>query len=330
MFSSTPNHLITDGHPRIMNLHVQARSNSENLTFGIQFRKASKASLFIMTTTVDSEMIGKMIHSDCDRHHCHRGQQSPPTLAKSKTTTTSPPIISTPEVKEQLPPEFLHCGIWPPTSTPPNATERRDAPFEWDVIKKMESLSMSPKHAAPLDADEDSVNSDTGSNTSNGSEVEDSMAITPAPPLPAASCEGLSEAVAFWTISTAGSDDRGRGTGNGKAPYSVLRLFARYKDGDVNGDELQSSTRRILFDQEITAEAQARVEITDYINTLVEDGEYDQGYSCVWPLERYRRDGWTAEMTAAYAPECARFTENVREQSRARGAAEQSQRGEAS
>jgi len=60
------------------------------------------------------------------------------------------------------------------------------------------------------------------------------------------------------------------------------------------------------------------VEITEYIDSLVDHAEYEEAYACVWPLEDYRREGWAKEMVAAYLKECTVFAENVNENSRGR------------
>jgi hypothetical protein len=105
-----------------------------------------------------------------------------------------------------------------------------------------------------------------------------------------------------------------------RKPYSVLELLARHDGNSQGGDKgpTKKSARQNFFDQEITAEGQARVEITEYIDSLVDHAEYEEAYAYVWPLEDYRREGWAKEMAAAYPKECAVFVENVNEDSRRR------------
>lgn len=100
-------------------------------------------------------------------------------------------------------------------------------------------------------------------------------------------------------------------------PYSVLKLLPRLQNhslhglhqgsGSRSGSEGMAVSRQSLFDQEINAEGQARVEITSYIDSLVDRGSYEEGYGWVWPLEDYRREGWSREMVRAYPGECAAF-----------------------
>jgi hypothetical protein len=54
--------------------------------------------------------------------------------------------------------------------------------------------------------------------------------------------------------------------------------------------------------------------MADYLDTLADRGEFEEGYGCVWPLEDYRRGGWAKEMILAYPVECTEFVTKVREQ----------------
>lgn len=103
-----------------------------------------------------------------------------------------------------------------------------------------------------------------------------------------------------------------------RTPYSVLKLLARHGGGDSQRQPRQGISqfpRQNLFDQEIKAEGQARVEMTEYIDSLVDQAEYEEAYACVWPLEEYRRQGWATEMITAYPAESAAFIEGVNEPS---------------
>ena len=107
-----------------------------------------------------------------------------------------------------------------------------------------------------------------------------------------------------------------------RAPYSVLKLIARHCHSTVKQtspppamqNKKSSSLRQNLFDQEVQAESQARTEMTEYLDSLVESGDCGDWYDCVWPLEEYRRAGWSHEMVATYPSECADFVGKVTEQ----------------
>lgn len=101
-------------------------------------------------------------------------------------------------------------------------------------------------------------------------------------------------------------------------PYSVSKLLARHKSRQTYDDAPKTASQK-LFDQELKAEAQARVEITEYIDQLVDHAEYEEAYVCVWRLEEYRREGWAKEMVAAHPHESCGFIRDLnRRQSRAR------------
>ncbi|KAK5215273.1 hypothetical protein LTR47_011626 [Exophiala xenobiotica] len=131
--------------------------------------------------------------------------------------------------------------------------------------------------------------------------------------------EELSTAVSTWKINADESRQENE-IETSRKPYSVLKILARH---DGNGRRwtkgtTKKSPRQNLFDQEITAEGQARVEITEYLDSLVDHAEHEEAHACVWPLEDCRREGWAKEMVAAYPKECAVFVENVNENSRGR------------
>ncbi|KIX02220.1 uncharacterized protein Z518_08159 [Rhinocladiella mackenziei CBS 650.93] len=281
-----------------------------------------------MNTTVDAALIGKMIHSKCNRHHCRNDR-------KLLTPKSAGPPTSLPQVEERSPPEFLHCGAWPP---PPKLSKLEsegddDKIFgpDGNMTTKKELLhahtSASPSTLP--DIDESSTSSELGSNSS-----ADEMTITPVRSW-TVTWKDLSAAVNSWKVKTDGINQDENGNEKAaaalanvirtlvKAPYSVLKLLARHNGEAPSlrrpGEEVkEKSPRQYLFEQEIIAEGQARVEITEYIDTLIDHAEFEQGYECVWPLEDYRRKGWAKEMVAAYPVECAEFIQNVHEQSRGR------------
>lgn len=68
-----------------------------------------------------------------------------------------------------------------------------------------------------------------------------------------------------------------------------------------------SSQRKDLFRQELAAEAQARTEVLDFVDTLVNVGDYQEAYGWIWPLEEYRRNRWSEEMIKAFPEESQKF-----------------------
>ncbi|KIW55464.1 hypothetical protein, variant 2 [Exophiala xenobiotica] len=235
-----------------------------------------------MGSTVDSKLIQKMIHT-----------------------------------AEVSPPEFLHCGAWPPPNEPANNEDiavSKSTPSQGDQVVE----AYSPHTPLP-DIDENGSQSQesTGSEeVSSGSDDE----IHIAPPKTAnPTWEELSTAVSTWKIKADESRPEHE-IEKSRTPYSVLKLLARHDGNGQRGAKgpIKKSPRQNLFDQEITAEGQARVEITEYIDSLVDHAEYEEAYACVWPLEDYRREGWAKEMVAAYPKECTVFVENVNADSRGR------------
>lgn len=55
----------------------------------------------------------------------------------------------------------------------------------------------------------------------------------------------------------------------------------------------------------------------EYIDALVDEGEFQDAYACIWPLEEYRRNGWAEEMIFAFPKECWQFVDMVRERQKA-------------
>ncbi|EXJ63412.1 uncharacterized protein A1O5_11461 [Cladophialophora psammophila CBS 110553] len=281
-----------------------------------------------MDTTVDAKSIGKMIHVACKHHHCRKhAKQHVPEPTQLPTTA--------PRIGEEWPPEFLHCGIWPPPQKPPSEPEAeinvRPRP-KVKVPKKQGPVEVYPDNIPNIDGD----GSDSESESDGSEENEDGdQAITPAEPLTVGWTE-LSEAIDTLKIVTNGAGKDGDQNGNDhrltnvihtlvKAPYSVLKLVARHGNGEGaprRANDANKSPRKKLFDQEIVAEGQARVEIADYLDSLIDHGEYEEGYGCVWPLEDYRRAGWAKEMVAAYPVECAEFVRKVHQECHNRHQAE--------
>jgi hypothetical protein len=76
-----------------------------------------------------------------------------------------------------------------------------------------------------------------------------------------------------------------------------------------------SSQRKDVFDREIAAEAQARIEALEFVDSLVKAGNYKEAYGWIWPLEDYRQVRWSEEMIKAFPRECQEFVDSVSGQS---------------
>ncbi|KAH0848600.1 hypothetical protein FOPE_02626 [Fonsecaea pedrosoi] len=228
----------------------------------------------------------------------------------------------TPKVGEEWPPEFLHCGTWPPPQQPSES--------ESDINIAVKPKTKAPKQKAPVKVYPDNIpdiDGDGSDSDSNSDETSDDLADTPAEPVAVDSTE-LSDAIDTLKVATDDAAKSGDQNGNDKritnvihalvkAPYSVLKLVARHGNGDGSprrGNDTSKSPRKSLFDHEIVAESQARVEIADYLDSLIDHGDYEEGYGCVWPLEEYRRTGWAKEMIAAYPAESAEFVRRVHQE----------------
>ncbi|KIW86313.1 hypothetical protein Z517_01709 [Fonsecaea pedrosoi CBS 271.37] len=262
-----------------------------------------------MDTTVDVRSIGKMIHAGCKHHHCRKH-------ADGRVPESAQLPTITPKVGEEWPPEFLHCGTWPPPQQPSES--------ESDINIAVKPKTKAPKQKAPVKVYPDNIpdiDGDGSDSDSNSDETSDDVADTPAEPVAVDSTE-LSDAIDTLKVATDDAAKSGDQNGNDKrltnvihalvkAPYSVLKLVARHGNGDGSprrGNDTSKSPRKSLFDHEIVAESQARVEIADYLDSLIDHGDYEEGYGCVWPLEEYRRTGWAKEMIAAYPAESAEFS----------------------
>ncbi|KIW19492.1 hypothetical protein PV08_00064 [Exophiala spinifera] len=174
-----------------------------------------------------------------------------------------------------------------------------------------------PQHSVLPGIDEielkstDSSESVGGSYTPHNHEMRASPLSQPSKP----TWSDLAAAVNTWKINDDGSRAEGE-VEKSRTPYSVLKLLARH-GGGVDGQcrpkrgAISQSPRQNLFDREIEAEGQARVEMTEYIDSLVDRAEYEEAYACVWPLEEYRRQGWATEMVKAYPSESEAFIVGV-------------------
>ncbi|KIY04059.1 uncharacterized protein Z520_00751 [Fonsecaea multimorphosa CBS 102226] len=274
-----------------------------------------------MDTTVDVKLIGKLIHAGCKHHHCRKH-------AKEQISESTQPPTTTPKVVGEWPPEFLHCGIWPPLQEPSESESEINIPARPKIktTKRKGPVRVYPDNIPDIDGG-GSNDSESGTDVSDYDDNDD-KAATPAEPLTVGSTE-LSDAIDTLKISTEGADKDGDPNGNDKrmtnvihalvkAPYSVLKLVARHSNGDGSprrgNTDTSKSPRNKLFDQEVVAEGRARVEIADYLDSLIDHGDYEEGYGCVWPLEEYRRSGWAQEMVAAYPVESAEFVRKVHQE----------------
>lgn len=72
-------------------------------------------------TTLDSKLVGRMIHVDCNRHHCNEQHSA-------GTSHPQPPSISNPLNRDVPAPEYLHCGFWPRPLTEADVDEESHEP----------------------------------------------------------------------------------------------------------------------------------------------------------------------------------------------------------
>ena len=84
-----------------------------------------------MNTTIDREMIGRMVHSDCELHHCKD------TLAANAESSKSTTIRG----RDLGPPEFLHCGYW----VSPQTGDQKDDDQDSNCTGCTRTRSWSPK-----------------------------------------------------------------------------------------------------------------------------------------------------------------------------------------
>lgn len=129
-----------------------------------------------MDTTVDTKLVGKLIHADCSEHHCREGKGSSQTAsAKGQPRPTAPTI-------ERSPPEFLHCGFWPPLQSLAEVNKRDEAKQAPSKKYPEEPIQFYPYSIPDIDGDDS--DSETSERYKQGeSDEEDDMAITPAKPL---------------------------------------------------------------------------------------------------------------------------------------------------
>lgn len=62
----------------------------------------------------------------------------------------------------------------------------------------------------------------------------------------------------------------------------------------------------------MAAEAQARIEIVDFVDTMVNVGNYEEVYGWILPLEVYRQVQWSKEIIKAFPRESQEFGELIR------------------
>jgi hypothetical protein len=72
-----------------------------------------------MNKTIHSKMIGNLIHSDCEQHHCKD------TLGARREVEPSKSLRI--RGQELDPPEFLHCGFWPSPQRSDHKEENQDS-----------------------------------------------------------------------------------------------------------------------------------------------------------------------------------------------------------
>jgi hypothetical protein len=72
-----------------------------------------------MNTTIDSEMKGNLIHSDCEQHHCKDALGARREAEPSKSIKI--------RGRDLAPPEFLHCGLWPSPQTSAQKEDDQDS-----------------------------------------------------------------------------------------------------------------------------------------------------------------------------------------------------------
>lgn len=65
-----------------------------------------------MNTTVDRDLIAKMIHANCKVHHCQHGKAREAPVQESSLPA----------------PEFLHSGSWPPPPPPIDSSNAKGEP----------------------------------------------------------------------------------------------------------------------------------------------------------------------------------------------------------
>jgi hypothetical protein len=86
-----------------------------------------------MDTTIDSAMIGNLIHSDCEKHHCKD------TLGARREAEPRKSIRI--GDRDLAPPEFLHCGFWPS----PLRTDQKEDEQDSYHSGRTKARSWSPK-----------------------------------------------------------------------------------------------------------------------------------------------------------------------------------------
>jgi len=132
-----------------------------------------------MNTTLDTELVGKMIHSNCDRHHCQNGG------GKHPNPTTKEPSTSSLQAEQPAPPEFLHSGVWPPLQS---------------LGAELQSHASPPP---PNSNDQAEEEQDSTSSDSSPDSLDDEVAPA-SPERMAATWIEFSEAVSSWKFNKRG------------------------------------------------------------------------------------------------------------------------------
>ncbi|EXJ78278.1 hypothetical protein A1O3_09439 [Capronia epimyces CBS 606.96] len=263
------------------------------------------------TTTLDGKLIGKMIHVDCSEHHCSEQH------TRGESEVSKPSSISNPRNGDVPAPEYLHCGFWPRPLTEADLDEESHEPRG---LHDHHGLGAGRSGPAASTSSLRPTGPDGGEDDASGSWQE---VIHKAEDHHSAVTDELSKAVDAWRTMFAASSETGEGRNDSekaKKPYSVMRLVARQPINDRNSAGLEQTgpSRQSILDKEIAAECQARSEIMEYIDALVDEGDYEDAYACIWPLEEYRRSGWAEEMIFAFPNECWGFVDMVRAREKAK------------
>ncbi|KAG9784248.1 hypothetical protein KCU88_g2808, partial [Aureobasidium melanogenum] len=282
-------------------------------------------------TTLDSNLIGRMLHVNCNQHHCGDKHSQP---------RPQPQSISNPINGNVPAPEYLHCGFWPRPLTPADVDEEshdprglhdhhnlgmgRSRPTTSTTFLRPDVPVPVPNNTAAgsLEPQSSEVNDDDFDDSDDEDDHE--IIHKPVDEHHSVVTDQFSKAVDSWRslLREEREGDSGPPAATTtKKPYSIMRLFARQTANDSKNEESKGSesggattesARQSLFDQEIAAECRARSEIMEYIDALVDKGDYEDAYACIWPLEEYRRNGWAEEMIFAFPKECWEFVDMVR------------------
>lgn len=140
-------------------------------------------------STVDPKAIARMLHTDCDHHHCRGHVSSAIEVDQaSKHAPTDPTSII---------PDFLHCGAWPAADPSTPVTNGDDFLQSTKSSQATEGYA-SPQHSILPGIDEDSESEGGSSDSDHEVQVRPVRPVT-------ATWEGLSAAVNTWKINDDGS-----------------------------------------------------------------------------------------------------------------------------